>query len=159
MVSNYKEESSTKLPQELKSKVIEELEFIIQKMSQEQDIDRKIYFYSALRGVLERASRSYYDRELLVAHTIVDVSYSVINDRIAHLRSGDLLVPFPENSLNQLIQGVSDLKQAIENNEEIYPAVEILWEVAYLATGPGFYTRSLLDYVSSKQHSQEELKQ
>jgi hypothetical protein len=147
-----------KLPPELKKNILNELEFVIKKMKEEPDLLQKLYFYSAVKGALERATRLHFDKELLVAHTIADFSYVVINDRINHLRSGDNTVPFPENLLTQLLDGVSEMRQAIEKDEVTYPAVEKIMEVAYMATGPGFYTRSFLDYVGTKQHSQEESK-
>lgn len=144
-----------KLPPELKKKVLDELEFIIKKMKEEGDLSRKVYFYSAVRGTLERTTRHYFDRELLVAHIIADASYQIINDRINRIKSGDINVPITVSLLNELTEGVSKLRQAVEKDEVVYPAIEKIIEVTYMATGPGFYTRSFLDYVDSKQHSQE----
>jgi hypothetical protein len=151
-----KEEYLTKLPQELKKNVVSELEFIIRKMNEEQDIARKLYFYSAVRGALERAARFYSDKELLVTHIVADVSYAIINDRINHIKAGDTIIPFTGELLTKLIEGVTELKQAIENDQVTYPAAEKMMEAAYVATGPGFYTRSYLDYVEAQQHRQEE---
>lgn len=138
-----------KLPQQLKNNVLDELEFVIKKMKEEPDILKKLYFYSAVKGTLERATRYYLDKELLVTQTIIDVSFAIINDRISHIKLGDTVVPFTENLLDQLIEGISELRQAIENDETTYPAIEKIMEVAYTTTGPGFYTRSFLDYVNT----------
>lgn len=147
-----------KLPPELKKNVLDELEFVIKKMKEEPDLLQKLYFYSAVRGALERASRFHFDKELLVAQTITDVSYAIISGRINQVKSGDITVPFPEKWLTQLLDGVSELKQAIEKDKVTYPAIEKIMEVTYMATGPGFYTCSFLDYVGTKQHGQEESK-
>jgi len=145
-----------KLPLELKKKVLDELEFIIKKMKEEEDLSRKAYFYSAVRGTLERTSRYYFDRELLIAHLITDISYQMINDRIMRIKSGDLNVPITANSLDELVEGVTKLRDAVEKDEALYPAIEKIVEGTYLTTGPGFYTKSFLDYANAKQHSQEE---
>ena len=147
-----------KLPQELKKNVLNELEYVIKKMKEEPDPSIKLFFYSATMGTLERALRYYFDKELLVTHTVLNLSYQIINDRVNHLKLGDITVPVTESSLNQLIEGVSELKQAIEKDEVAYPAVEKIMEITYLATGPGFYTRSFLDYVRTQAHGQEESK-
>jgi hypothetical protein len=136
--------------------VLDELEFVIKKMKEEPDLVKKLYFYSAVKGSLERASRFCLDRELLVTQLITDISYAMINDRINHLKAGDTVIPFTEDLLVKLIEGVSELKQAIETDQATYPAVEKILEVAYVATGPGFYTRSFLDYVDTLRHGQEE---
>jgi hypothetical protein len=141
------------LPQQLKKNLLNELDFVITRMREESDLAKKIYFFSAVNGALERASRFYFDRELLVAHAIMTVSYNTINDRVNHLRMGDITVPFAENLVDQLIASVSDLKQAVEENKAVYPALEKVMEIAYMATGPGFYTRSFLQYVETQQRS------
>jgi hypothetical protein len=145
-----------RLPQELKKNVLSELEFVIKKMNEEQDLAKKLYFYSAVKGALERASRFYSDKELLVTHLVAEISYAIINDRINHLKAGDTVIPITEDLLNKLIEGVTELKEAIENDQLTYPAAEKIMEVAYVTTGPGFYTRSYLDYVETQQHRQEE---
>jgi hypothetical protein len=145
-----------KLPEQLKKNVLNELEFVISKMKEEPDIGRKIYFYSAVSGALERASRFYFDTELLIANAITNMSYGLINDRVNHMKMGDTIVPFTEILLSQLIESVSELKQAIEEDKETYPALEKTMGIAFVTTGPGFYTRSFLDYVETQQRRREE---
>ena len=145
-----------KLPQQVKKNLLKELEFIIARMREEPDPVKKIYFYSAVNGSLERVTRFHFDKELLVAQAIMSLSYNVINDRVNRLKIGDTVVPFTESLMEQLISSVSDLAKAIEDNKTVYPAVEKAMEVAYMATGPGFYTRSFLDYAKTEQANQEE---
>lgn len=124
-------------------------------MKEEPDPAKKAYYYSAVKGVLERLQRYHYDKELLISVPLTEISYAIINERIAHLKRGDLTVPITEEMLNKLTEGVFDLKQAIETDQPTYPAIEKLMDVAYSASGPGFYTKSFLDSVATKQ-SQEE---
>lgn len=142
-----------KLPQQIKENVLNELEFIIKKMREETDIAKKIYFYSAVSGALERAIRFCADNELLIAQAIMDLSLRLINDRVNRLKMGDTAVPLSESSLDQLIESVLELRQAIEEDKTVYPALEKTMEIAYVSTGPGFYTRSFLNYVDSQQRS------
>jgi hypothetical protein len=145
-----------KLPQELKKTVVTELEFIARRMKEEEDPSKKIFYYSAVKGALERVQRYHYDKELLISVPITEISYALINDRVNHLKGGDTMVPITEEMLNALIEGVLELKQTIENDQVTYPAIEKLMEVAYSSTGPGFYTRSFLDSVAKPQQGQEE---
>jgi hypothetical protein len=144
-----------KLPQQLKTNVISELEFVTKKMKEEPDLTKKIYFYSAVNGALERATRFCSDNELLIAQAIAALSLNLINDRVNHLKIGDTVVPLPESLFDQLVESVSELKQAIEEDKAVYPALEKIIGIAFVTTGGGFYTRSFLDYVGSQQHSQE----
>jgi hypothetical protein len=143
-----------KLPKQIKKNLLKELEFIIKKMREEPDSVKKIYFFSAVNGALERATRFHFDRELLVATAIMSVSYNSINDRVNRLKMGETVIPFTESLMDQLIVSVSDLAKAIEENKTVYPALERAMEVAYVVSGPGFYTRSFLEY--AEQQSQEE---
>lgn len=147
-----------KLPQELKKNVLNELEYVVKKMKEEPDPSVKLFFYSATSGTIERALRYYFDKELLITNTVLTLSYQLINDRVNRLKLGDITIPLNESSLNQLMEGVSELKQAIEKDEVVYPAIEKIMEITYLATGPGFYTRSFLDYVDKQGIGQEESK-
>lgn len=145
-----------KLPAQLKKNVLNELEFVIKKMKEEPDPARKIYFFSAVNGALERVIRFYFNRELLVAQAIMSLSYQTINDRINRIKMGDATVPFTEDLMNQLIASVSELRQSIEGNKTMYPALEKTIEVTFVASGWGFYTNSFLNYVETEQHSKEE---
>ena len=145
-----------RLPQELKKNVLSELEYIIKKMNEEQDIAKKLFFYSAVHGTLERAVRYHADKELLIMHLLAQTSYATINDRVNRFKAGDTIVPIELDLLNRLIEGVIELKEAIENDQVVYPAAEKIMEITYAVTGPGFYTRSYLDYVEAQQHRQKE---
>lgn len=143
------------IPPVLKNDLIKEFEFILKSINDEPDIKRKLYYFSALRGALERVTKYYYNRELLITQLIADISYQVLNDRIIHLQTGDTNVPLSGDVFEKLKVAISELKQAIENNQTTYPALETMFEVAYTASGPGFYTRSFLDYVYKQKHNQE----
>jgi hypothetical protein len=135
--------------------VLNELNFVIAKMVEEKDPTRKLYYFSGVRTTFERASRYYYDGELLVAQIIADASYQMITDRWNHVKAGDLVISIPEDSLKELVQALLALKNSIEADQTILPDVKRIIEVAYSLTGPGFYTRAFLDYVKAQTQSQE----
>jgi hypothetical protein len=142
-----KEENTMKLPPQLKNNALNELDFVIKKMKEEPDPSMKLFYYSAVRGIFERTLRLHFEGELLISHTVTDISYQIINDRINHIKVGDNNVPITQNLLDSLIQALVALEEAIKTEQTVYPAIESIMEMAYLATGHGFYTRSFLDYV------------
>jgi len=143
------------IPQSFKKYVLDELSFVIAKMNQESDPMRKIYYYSGVRSIFERAARYHFDGELLIAHMVTDASYQMIVDRVKHIKAGDVTIPITENSLKELTEALSTLKKAIEDDMPVYPAAKCIIEIAYVATGPGFYTRAFIDYVNVQTQSQE----
>lgn len=125
-------------------------------MKEESDPLKKLFYYSAVKGVLERLQRYHYDKELLISVPITEISYVIINDRVNHLKSGDSTIPITDEMLNKLIEAIFELKQAIETDQATYPVIEKMMDVAYSSSGPGFYTKSFLDSVAIKQQGQEE---
>ena len=138
-----------RISQELKNNLLRELEFVILKMREEQDIIRKIYFFSAAYGAVERTVRLSLDNELIMAHAILTICYNSLNDRINRLKAGETIIPISQALFDQLTNDLSDFRQAIEENTSVYPSLEAMMRLTYATTGPGFYTQAYLDYVNS----------
>lgn len=138
-----------RISQELKRNLLGELEFAILKMREEPDIARKIYFFSAAYGAVERTMRLCLDNELIIAHALLTISYNSLNDRINRLKAGETIIPIPQDLFDRLMNSLSDFRHAIEENTSIYPSLEAIMRLTYATTGPGFYTQSYLDYVNS----------
>jgi hypothetical protein len=139
-----------RISQELKENLLSELEFVILKMRGEPDAVKKLYFFSATYGAVERAMRLCLDNELIIAHAIITICYNTVNDRVNRVKMGDTSVSLPQDFFERLIDGVSSFRQAIEQNESLYPSLETIMRLTYATTGPGFYTQSYLDYVNSR---------
>ena len=134
-----------KIPEELKSRLLNELNFVIRKVNEEPDATRKLYFLSAAHGAVERTMRSYLEPELVMAHSILNVSYSMLLDRFNRVKGGDVAVQLPEDWLKQVLEYLTELRNSIKENQSIYPALEKMILLAYSTTGPGYYTKSYLE--------------
>jgi len=143
------------IPKELKQNLLNELEFVAKKMKEESDISRKIYFFTATYGAIERVMRYYPNNELAITHAILNLCYNTLNDRVNRLRAGDAAVPLPQNWSEQLVNYTEELRKAIEKNQSTYPILEKFMELAYLSTGPGFYSHILLEYLTSREQVPE----
>jgi len=144
-----------KITQELKERLLSEFDFVIKKMTEEPDPLKKLYFFSATYGVVERVMRYCPSDDLSIAHTILSLCYNTLNDRVTRVRGGDVVVPLPQDWSEQLVQHVRKFKKSIEDNSSIYPALEGIIHLAYSATGPGFYTKEYNEYFQSLKHGQE----
>jgi len=143
------------IPEELKRNLLNELEFVVKKMKEESDASKKMYFFTATYGAIERVMRYYSNNELAIAHAILNLCYNTLNERIHRLKSGDAAVPLPQNLFEHLVNYTEEFRRAIEENKSTYPILEKFIELAYLSTGPGFYSRSLLEYLKSREHVPE----
>lgn len=143
------------IPEQLKKNLLSEFEFVIQKMKEESDASRKLYFFSATYGAIGRVLRYFSNSELIIDHAILNLCYSTLNDRIHRLKGGDVAVPLPENWSEQLVDYVWEFKKAIGENRSTYPALEKIAKLGLLATGAGYYNYVYLDSLMSREASQE----
>lgn len=138
-----------KIPDPLKNRLLRELEFVIQKVDEEPDVARKIYFLSAAHGAIERTMRYHLENELLIAHAILNICYSALLDRFNRWKGGDKAIPLPDNWSQQIVEYLSELRNLIRRDQSLYPALERIMLLAYSATGPGHYTLSYLETLTS----------
>lgn len=139
------------IPIELKNRLLSELNYVIQRITNEENPTRKKYFLSAAHGAFGRTMRFYLDNELLVVHTILNVCFNTLTTRINSIKSGDVAVPLPSDYWGQIVNNLSDLKTLIEENRSTYPALERIMRFTYSITGPGHYTRSYLESMTSDE--------
>lgn len=140
-----------KIPEELKSRLLSELDFVVRKISEETEADRKLYFLSAAYGAVERTMRFCPESELIMAYNILNVSYSMLLDRLNRLKAGDTVIQLPQNWSEQMIEHLLELRKAIAENQSTHSALENIIKLAYSATGPGHYTKSYLDSLTSQE--------
>lgn len=133
------------IPEDLKSKLLSELDFVIRKVNEEPDATRKLYFLSAAHGAIERTMRLYLEPKLVMAHSILNVCYSMLLDRFNRVKGGDVAVELPEDWPKQIVENLTELRNSINENQSIYPALEKMILLAYSTTGPGYYTKSYLE--------------
>ena len=133
-----------KIPGALKKRLLTELGFVAKKVKDEDDITRKLYFMSAAHGAIERAMRFHPDNELLIAHFILNMCYSVLLDRFNRIKAGDKTIQLPDDWHQQIADCLSHLGDLISKDQPVYPALEKVMQLAYSVTGPGYYALSYL---------------
>lgn len=134
-----------KIPEELKSRLLSELNFVIRKVNEEPDATRKLYFLSAAHGAVGRTMRFNLEPKLVMAHSILNICYSMLLDRFNRVKRGDLAIQLPEDWPKQVVENLTELRKSIKENQSIYPALEKMILLAYSTTGPGYYTKSYLE--------------
>lgn len=133
-----------KIPKNLKNRLLNELDFVIRKVSEETDMARKLYFLSAAHGAIDRTMRFHLDNELFIAHYILSLCYSTLLDRFNRLKAGEKIIPLPDDLSEQIVQYLSQLSDLISKDQKVYPALEKIMRLTYSITGPGYYTISYL---------------
>jgi len=65
-----------------KKKLIEEIEFALNSMKAAEDPETKLYYFSAVYGVMPRIFNIEYDPNLVFIHFVVNATYNNINSRL-----------------------------------------------------------------------------
>ena len=132
----------------LREELLKELRNVSALILKENDIERKLYLFSAAYGVTSRTVRYNFDRELLLIDAILNMTYNNLQGRLSSVKSGDRLVPLTSTTLDVLARCLSDIADAIEKEESCYGLLQRLVTATYITTGPGYY-QSLKGQISA----------
>lgn len=133
-----------KIPEELKEKLLSELNFIITKIETETDAKRRHYFLSAAHGAFERTMRFYSNGELYLVNFTLQICYNTIGSLQNRIASGDMAIIPPSDLWEKVVSHLGSLVTAITEEASTYPILEELVMLTWALTGPGYYTTNYL---------------
>lgn len=122
-----------------KNILLDEIAFVRQKITEESDISKKIYYYSAIYGMTRRILNLNYDHQLQFIDYIFYTTYQTISNRLNIIRSGDLTIQFQTSFFDDLIYCLEQLEEKIRNDEDTYTVLEKVSNLASLIDGNGYY--------------------
>lgn len=125
-----------KISKASKSQIVNEIEFALKKMTSENDEKKKLYYFSATYGVIQRISNIDYDDTLIFIHFILSSTHANINARI---QNPDPVISIPEKLFSSLENATKQLLDAIKNDKSVYESLEKFVLIGYVTTGNGFY--------------------
>ncbi|PWI46404.1 hypothetical protein CEE45_16990 [Candidatus Heimdallarchaeota archaeon B3_Heim] len=125
-----------KIKEDTRKKLIDEIKFIIKKMEKEAEPKQKLFYFSAIYGVVSRIFNLEYDPELVFAYTILNLTYNHINARIAH---EEKIIEIPDELFDKLVNASKEFLNKIEKNESLCDALQKFAEIGYATTGNGYY--------------------
>jgi hypothetical protein len=125
-----------KISKENKAKLIDEINFVIEKMKKEQDDKAKLYYFSAVYGVMQRIFNMEYSPDLIFANFVISSTLNNINMR---LLNPDAVIKVPEGLFEKLIAATEELSGAIEKNNSLYEVLMKFTLLGYVTTGNGYY--------------------
>lgn len=128
----------TKNP-EYKEMIIKELEFVLQQMSKPINISDKMYYFSAIQGVLHRVMNLEYTDELLFAQFIINEVLKAFLQRIAVIKQGETVVKLTEQYFVRLTEITRQFLEAVRNNDNLDVILKQYVVLLYATTGNGYY--------------------
>jgi len=131
------------LHQEYRQRLAKEYRYAADRMRQETEPARKLYYFSAFFGEAQRVLNWQWDRDLVLIHNLTQQTYGQINTQLPMF---GLILPIDVSViLTQLDQVASNLAGYFEkadkdaNREELFEMLGRLAEIGYLAGGNGVY--------------------
>lgn len=124
-----------------KTILADELALVREKMNDEPDPRKKIYYFSAAYAMVQRIFNmdSEVDQQLVFIHTVLASSYITIKDRVNLIVAGDRLITLPEDFFDKISIYLQQLEEKIRTNEDTYTVLEKIAVLSYIAEGNGHY--------------------
>ena len=125
------------LPKGVHRRLATEYRFAADKMAQETNIQRKLFFLSAFYGEASRTLNWAWDRDVVLIHSVIQNTHQQMN---ARLQSGDRGELLSEAIFRGLAEAADELTRYVEGNGKDLDLQTILGrfaELAYAVTGNG----------------------
>lgn len=122
-----------------KQAIIKELEFVLLKMNESKSVDDKIYYFSAIQGMLHRVMNLEYTEDLLFAFFITNETHKLLLQRSISLKQGDAVVKLTEQHWVRLIEITKDFLEAVRNDNNLGSVLKQYVILSYSTTGNGNY--------------------
>ena len=119
--------------------IIKELEFVIKKMDEVSTIEAKLYYFSALQGILNRILNLEYTEELLLAFYVTNETLKMFQQRHAGFKAGDIAIRLTEEQLLRLSEVTKEFLETIRNGGNIDEVLRKYVVLLFSTTGNGYY--------------------
>ena len=124
-----------------KKELVKELRLVEALMKKEEDLDKKIYYFSAAYGITSRTYRYSFSKDVLLADLVLNNGYQTLLDRSQRLKVGDRSVLFEEIHFEKIEEGLRQLADAFEKDESILEPLENILTSVFSTSGAGNYLR------------------
>ena len=128
-----------KLSQNMREALVKEIRFAANKMKNSPKITDKMYFFSAVYGMLQRVFNFEYDPELVFIHQVIHQTFDTINNRVNMGIQRDVPSTIPDDLFAKLEACLFELADKIESNKKSYEILEKIANIGYVTIGNGLY--------------------
>ena len=125
-----------KLSKENKQKLIDEIRFVIDQMKQQEDLEAKLYYFSAIFGIMPRIFNTDFSEDLIFAHFVISSTHNNINQRI---KNPDKVIKLPDELFDRLLALTEELLDTIEKDQNLYDILKKFTLLGYVTIGNGYY--------------------
>lgn len=124
-----------------RKELVTELRRVEAMMRKEENIEKKIYYFSAAYGITNRTLRYAFTDDYLMADFVLNTCYTGLMDRFKRIRSGDSTVPLEMKHFEKIQEGMRLLADAFDEDTSILKPLETILTATFATSGPGNYLR------------------
>jgi hypothetical protein len=125
-----------KISTENKKRLIDEIKFVLEKMRKETDPNNKLYYFSAVFGIMNRIYNLESAPDLVFAHFVLNSTHTEITVR---LHDSEKVIELPEGFFDNFVDATAELLDVIEKNKNPYEILRRFVLLGYVTTGNGYY--------------------
>ena len=138
-----------KIPNDLRKRLLNEFDFCIKKIQEEEHIRKKLYYFSGTYGAVERIMRLHLDRQLLLVHAVLNLCYNSLIGLVQSRERGDIARELPSNLSEILVEYVTELRNKLAEDKDTYKTLEKFVDLGFRVSGPGYYTTELFEHIKT----------
>jgi hypothetical protein len=125
---------------EMRKKYTDEVRFVLGQMKRVSSPEEKLYFFSAVYGILQRIVNFEYDPELLFDYQILQLVYNMLNARLAAIKARqETGISIPDGLFEKIEEALEELADSVDVGGESYSALQKMVNLAYTTSGNGYY--------------------
>lgn len=122
-----------------KTAIVNEIKYVQKKMKESSNLEKKLFYYSAIPAEFLRVLNLEYDRDILYLHHVVNHTHLMFQQRIIAIKAGDTIVVIDDKQLDRLERLLADIVDTFEQNKKIDNVLKAFIELAYSTSGNGYY--------------------
>ena len=128
------------ISEENKKAIADEFNVIANLMDKENDVLRKVFYFSGAYGVVYRVLNAEYNNELALIHGVLNNTYAALDGRCKSIVSGaERVISWQDNTFNVLSLALKELGDAIIGENDLYKSLATIATIGYTTTGNGYY--------------------
>ena len=128
-----------KLSKTFRDIIVNEIEFVVTKMKESAEIEKKIFYFSAIPAELLRVFNLEYDPDLLYIQHIINATHVAFQQRIAAIQRGDTVVPITNEQMDSLEYSSVELGNRFKENKKMDDILREFIILSYSTSGNGYY--------------------
>ena len=118
----------------------DEINFAVKKMAKAPKASEKLFYFSAVFGILHRIFNIEYDSDLVFSQSIIRAAHDAFTNRLKAIQQGgDDTVSLSDDQFEKLTSLTKELAKKINKNEDVTDTLKKFAILTYSTSGNGFY--------------------